>query len=269
MYMQNKIGVATSTYHFFSLEQTLEGISKGGYKCVEPLSVPGFCNHIIPSPEEMDEKGAGQMLAKCKKYDLELYCIGGHMRLMKGDSIGKFKKVVDCAVLLGAKYITTDAGEVRNKKDEIKFYSDMEVLGDYAREKDVKICFELHGEWCNTGKETAEVVRKIDNSHVGINYDTGNAIFYGDTRPEEDIKYALPYINFLHVKDSGGVYQGYDFPVFGEGSIDFDSIFKSLENYDGPMSVELEFDGKEHPIEEINDGVKKCRDFLKGYGYTE
>ena len=87
--------------------------------------------------------------------------------------------------------------------------------------------------------------------------------------PEEDIKYALPYINFLHLKDSGGEYQGYDFPVFGEGTVDFDSIFKSIEVYKGPMSVELEFDGKERPIDEINDGVKKCREFLARYGYTE
>jgi len=265
--MQNKIGVATSTYHFFSLEQTLDGVSKGGYKYIELLSVPGFVEHIVPSPEEMDEKGAVQLLALCKKYGLEMYCVGGHMRLMKGDSVGRFKKVIDCAALLGAKYITTDAGEVRNKKDEIKFYSDMEILGDYAQEKDVTICFELHGDWCNTGKETAEVVKKIDNSHVRINYDTGNVIFYGDTRPEEDIKYALPYISFMHLKDSGGKYQGYDFPVFGEGTVDFDSIFKTLEDYSGPMSVELEFDGKEHPIEKINDGVKECYEFLKRYGY--
>lgn len=267
--MRNKVGVATSTYHYFSLEQTVEGISKSGYKYVEPLSVPGFCNHIIPSPEEMDEEGAKKLLGLCKQYNLELYCVGGHMRLMKDDSVDRFKKVIDCADLLGAKFITTDAGDVKGKEDEVKFYSDMEVLGNYARSKDVTICFELHGDWCNKGKETAEVVRKIDNSHVRINYDTGNAIYYGDTRPEEDIKYALPYMSFLHLKDSGGEYKGYDFPVFGEGTVDFDSIFKTIESYDGPMSVELEFDGKEHPIEEVNAGIKKCYDFLKNYGYVE
>ena len=267
--MRNKVGVATSTYHFFSLEQTLEGITISGYKYVELLSVPGFCDHIIPPPEEMDADSARKLLSLCKKYKLELYCIGGHMRLMKDDSIDRFTKVIDCANLLGAKYITTDAGAVKDRKDEVKFYSDIEILGNYAQSKDITICFELHGDWCNTGKETAEVVKKINNSHVRINYDTGNVIYYGDTRPEEDIKFALPYISFLHLKDSGGKYQVYDFPVFGEGTVDFDSIFKTIKDYNGPMSVELEFDGKKHSIDEVNMGVKKCYDFLKNYGYVK
>jgi L-ribulose-5-phosphate 3-epimerase len=263
----NKLGVATATYHSFTTEQTLDGVSKGGYKYVELLSVPGFGEHLKPRAEEMKEDDAERLIGLCRKYGLELFCIGVYMRLMKEGSVELFKRVIDAADMLGARYINTDTGEVKNRDGEKRFYKDLKELGEYAQSKDVTICFELHGDWCNTGKKTAEVVKKIDNSHVRINYDTGNAIFYGNVRPEEDIEYAIPYMAFLHVKDSGGVYQEYNFPVLGEGTVDFDKIFKLIEDYAGPLSLELELDGKEHAIEEVNAGVKKCHEFLKGYGY--
>jgi L-ribulose-5-phosphate 3-epimerase len=264
---KNKLGVATATYHSFNTEQTLDGVAKGGFKYVELLSVPGFGEHITPRIEEIKEEGAESLLGLCREYGLELFCIGVYMRLMKEGSVKLFKRVIDAAMMLGVNYINTDTGEVNSSDDEKRFYKDMTELGEYAQSKDVIICFELHGDWCNTGKKTAEVVERINNSHVRINYDTGNAIFYGNVRPEEDIKYAIPYMSFLHVKDSGGLYKDYNFPVLGEGTVDFDTIFKLLEDYAGPLSLELELDGKEHPIEEVNAGVKKCHDFLKRYGY--
>ena len=269
MKKNNKIGVATATYHVFSTEETLDGVSRGGYKYIELLSVPGFGEHIVPAPEEMDITSARKLNDLCKKYGLELLCIGVYMRLMKEGSVETFKRVIDAAEMLGSKYINTDTGEVKSSDDEKRFYKDMGVLGEYAQSKDVTICFELHGDWCNTGKKAAEVIEKIKNAHVRINYDTGNAIFYGDVRPEEDIKYALPYMSFMHVKDNVGGYQVYDFPILGEGTVDFGKIFKIVDDYDGPISLELELDEKEHPLEEVNAGVKKCYEFLQTFGYGE
>jgi sugar phosphate isomerase/epimerase len=265
--MNNKIGVATATYHFATTEEALGGISSSGYKYVELLSVPGFGEHIAPPPEEMDKQSAEKLSGECKNYRLELFCIGVYMRLMREGSLEKFKRVIDAANFLDVKYINTDTGEIKNAEDEKRFYREMKMLGEYAALKNVIICLELHGDWCNTGKRASEIVKKINNAHVGVNYDTGNAIFYGGTKPEEDILYALPYITFVHLKDSCGKYKVYDFPVLGEGTVDFNSIFKTIEKYSGPMSVELEFDGKKRPLKEVNAGVKKCHDFLKSYGF--
>jgi L-ribulose-5-phosphate 3-epimerase len=265
--MDNKIGVVTSTYHAFSTEETLDGISKGGFKYVELINVHGFAEHIKPAPEQMDQKSADKMLALCRSYGVELYCYAGHMRLMKDDSIKSFKKVIDAAELLGLKYITTDTGDVKSSEDEKKFYSDMGELGTYAKSKNITVCLEIHGEWCCTGKKAAEIVKKINNDHVRINYDTGNAIYYGGERPEEDIKYALPYMAFMHIKDSGGKKGVWDFPVLGQGSVDFERIFDLIKGYKGPISLELEFEGKPHPLEYVNDGVKKCNEFLRAHGY--
>jgi L-ribulose-5-phosphate 3-epimerase len=259
--MKNKICVITSTYANFNVEEALDGISKSGFKFVELINVPNFATHI-----SLETKDIKQELNLYKKYGVELLALGaGYGRMMKDDTIINFKKVIDAAQLLGVKVIDADTGEVKNKKDEEKFYKDIKTLGDYASTKDVTICLELHGDWCTNGKIAAEIVKKINHPNVKITYDTGNSIFYGDTRPEDDIKYAIPHMGNLHIKDKRGGYKVWDFPALGEGDVDFDKIFSLLKNYTGPMSVEVELDGKKNFIKVVNDAVKRSYDFLKGY----
>ncbi|MBE3094472.1 MAG: sugar phosphate isomerase/epimerase, partial [Actinobacteria bacterium] len=68
--------------------------------------------------------------------------------------------------------------------------------------------------------------------------------------------------------DNGsGKYKDWNFPALGEGIIDFDKIFEILKDFDGPASVEIEFEGKAHSLEEINKAVKTSYDFLKKWSY--
>lgn len=186
---------------------------------------------------------------------------------MKEKGVENFKKVLDFAGLAGVKYVTTDTGEVKNIEDEKKFYTDIRVIGDYAKEKGVTVCLEMHGEWCNNGKIGASIIKKINNPNIKLNHDTANVIFFGNVRAEDDLKYALPYMGYVHLKDNGsGKAKDWNFPALGEGIIDFEKIFELLKEFDGPGSVEIEFDGKERSLEEINEAVKKSYDFLKKHG---
>jgi len=248
--MKNKVGVVTSTYPNFNAEEALEGISEAGFKYVELASAPSYFEHILPRPEErVDKESVDGVLNMVNKYGLTMYCVAGHTR--------------DFAGLAGVKFVTTDTGEVKTKKDEKKFYSIIKELGDYAKSKNVVVCLEMHGNWCNTGKKGAEIIETINHSNIRLNYDTGNVIFYGNKKPEEDIKYALPYMAFLHK------FQDWNFPALGEGIIDFKKVFNLIKDYAGPISVEIEFDGKKRSLEEINKAVKKSYDFLKGFGYVQ
>ncbi len=267
--MKSTIGVVTSTYPNFSGVEAMEGISKAGFKYIELASAPAFFEHM-PRPEKSTDKNiVDGVLDLCKKYNLTLQTIAGHTRMMKEDSVKNFKTVIDFANLAGVKFITTDAGDVNGKDDEKKFYADVSELSEYAQDKGISICFEMHGNWCNNGKNGAEIIKVINRPNIRLNYDTGNVILYGKTRPEEDIKYALPYMGHLHIKDHGsGKIGEWNFPALGDGVLDFDKIFDLLEDYTGPSSVEVEFEGKEHTLDEINHAVKKSFDFLKGYGYV-
>ncbi len=259
--MNNKVGVITSTYINFTPEVAVKSISEIGFKYVELITVPGFVEHISVIPEE-----AKKTAEMCKKYGVELYAIAGHGRMLKEDTVEKFKQVIDIASLLGVNYIDTDAGEIKDESDKERFYKDMEILADYAAEKGISIGIETHGNWCNCGKIASEVVKRINRSNVKITYDPANTIFYGDTRPEEDIEYAVPYIGHLHVKDKRGGKGVWDFPALGEGEINFDKIFGALKDFKGNMSLEIELDGEKNPLDVVNDAVKRSYEFMKKYG---
>jgi sugar phosphate isomerase/epimerase len=193
--------------------------------------------------------------------------LGGHCRLLKDNSINNFNKVLDLAESLGVKYVSTDTGEIEEEEDKEKFFREIRKIGEYAAPKNISICIEMHGDWFNSGKKGSEIIKDIDLDNVKINYDTGNVIFFNDTRPEDDIKYALPFLGFIHLKDSSGKYKDWDFPTIGEGAINFEKIFNSIKDYKGPISLEIEFDGKKQPLEKISDGLKKSMEYLKGYGF--
>jgi len=267
--MKSKIGVVTSSYPNFTGIEAMDGISKAGFKYIELASAPAFFEHM-PRPEKStDQKTVDGLLDLCKKYGLVLQTIAGHTRLMKEDSVQNFKAVLDFAHLAGVRFVTTDTGEVNNADDEKKFYDDAAELAEHAKDKDITICLEMHGNWCNNGRKGAEIIKSIGHPNIKLNYDTGNVILYGGTRPEEDLVYALDHMGHLHLKDHGtGKIGEWDFPALGNGVLDFDKIFDLLKDYTGPSSVEVEFEGKEHTLDEINQAVKQSFDFLKSYGYV-
>lgn len=268
--MKKSIAVITSTYPNYSDKEAMEGISKAGFKYIELASSPGLFEHM-PRPEtKIDKQIVEGVLKKCKDYGLTLQCIAGHTRLMKEKGVENFKKVLDFASLAGVKYVTTGTGEVKNKDDKKKFYADIREIGSYAKTKEIIVCLEMHGEWCSNGKVGAEIIKAINNPNIKLNYDTANVIFFGDVAPEEDLPYALPYMGYIHLKDyETGTFKEWNFPALGEGLIDFDKIFEMLKKFDGPASVEIEFEGKEHSLEEINNAVKKSYDFLKKHGVIQ
>lgn len=261
--MKNKIGILTTTYANFSTEEALEDISKIGIEYVELVTVPGYLEHVSLKPEDVEDT-----LSICKKYGVELYAIAEHGRMLKEDSVKSFKNYIDIANLLGINYLDMTTGEIKEENDKNIFYRDIEVIGEYAVSKGVTIGIETQGSWFNNGKIASEVIKKIDNPNIKITYDPANTIFFGDTRPEGDIEYAIPFLGHFHVKDKRGGKGIWDFPALGEGDIDFDKIFSLLENYTGMMTLEIEMDGKKNPINEVNDAVKRSYEFLKGYGLT-
>jgi len=266
--MNNIVGVVTTTYPKYSLEEIVKGISNAGFKYIELTSAPEYFTHIKPIPEEMSDKDAEGIVDLCKEYSLGISSVAGHTRLMKKNAVSNFEKVIDAAVLFGANFVTTDTGEVKNSNDQEKFYKDISEIASYAGSKGVTVCLEMHGRWCNTGKKGAKIVKTINNPNIKLNYDTANVMFYGGVKAEEDIKYALPYMGFMHLKDRGGKIKEWNFPPLGDGNIDFEIIFDLIKDYKGPISVEIEFDGKEHSLEETNKAVKKSYNFLKSFGYV-
>jgi L-ribulose-5-phosphate 3-epimerase len=261
--LKNKVGVATTSYMGLALEDALKGVSKAGFSYVEIAAAKGIIEHI--RPDKMGSVEVESLRKQLKSCNLELVTISGHSDLTKVENVPYIKSCINLAKKLGAEFVTTGVDGDSLQVAIQQFYKNMEELGEYAVEKGVTICLETHGGFVATGKEVAKVVQNINSEGVKINYDTANVIFYGGVRPEEDLKYALENLGHVHLKDKIGGKGIWNFPPLGEGTVDFELLFKMFieKGYSGPFTIEIEFqEDTKRTLELVNLAVKKSHDTL-------
>ena len=102
---------------------------------------------------------------------------------------------------------------------------------------------EVHGEEYGTGSSLRNVVEKVGSDLVGVNYDTGNALFYGGKLCHEEIKECYDIVKHVHLKDMIGGPKNWNFPAPGKGELKIGEFidFLNSKGYKGPYSVEVEY----------------------------
>ena len=238
------IGCSTNCYHGFDLDTALRGIAGAGFKYVELTAVKDYTEHV--APERMTRENRRSLLNKLKDHRLTPMSLSGHSNLASREGVELFKKRVDFAGEIGVGVVNSGPGEVETDDGAKAFFSLIDVVAEHAADAGVIVALETHGDLMGSGKAGAEIIRKIGSPWVRLNYDTGNVIFYGGVKPEDDIAAGLPYLAHVHLKDKKGGVKVWDFPPLGMGEIDFSRIFKTLAEgrYTGPISVEIEVLGK-------------------------
>jgi len=269
--MADLLAVSTNSYHSYTLDEALKGIAAAGFTSVELTSVPGWTEHVARDASDSDLDAIRQQV---RDAGLDAISLSGHSDLASEEGIAAFRRSIHIARHLNIPYITTSTGghddsstgSIDDQRRE--FLARFGPLADEAAEAGINICIETHGGLSATGALSAELVRAIDKPNVGINYDTANVIFYGNTRPEEDIKAALPYITHMHLKDKAGGDQEWNFPAIGAGNVDFPKIFGILQEagFNGPISIEIEFQGEPWPpLDDVNRAVAESFSFIRKY----
>lgn len=267
--MKRIVGVNSNTYHGYSIQDAIAGIGAAGFKYVELTATKGWTEHVFPTMS-FDKL--------CKiKYELKAggmipFSMSGHCNLMDRDRLEDFVLNIKLAAFFGCHYIISSIGEA-HLKDKAQV-SDCEVAGHikeivpYLEEYDLMLGIENHGRH-GTGKRLKTIVDMVDSARVMINYDTANAIFYGNVDLEEDIKSCIGSIGHIHLKDKAGANDEWNFPAIGKGKIDFKMIVDKLEkaHNDCPLSIEIEFtkDGAKD-LDEVNRAVRDSYDYLKTLG---
>src|SRR4051794_15982172 len=202
--MADRLAASTNTYHTYSLEEALAGIAGAGFTSVELTSVPGWTEHVRrdANPEHL-----AYVKDLLKQNGLTPISLSGHSDLVSDAGVAEFKKALNLCRQLEISMVTTSTGghaatsEGDADQQRQEFLKRIGPLADEAAADGISICLETHGGPLSTGASSAELVREIGKPNVGINYDAGNVIFYGNTRPETDITAAAPYVNHVHVKD--------------------------------------------------------------------
>ncbi len=267
--MPDRLAASTNSYHTYSLEEALAGIAAAGYRSVELTSVPGWTEHVRRDADAAELQHVRDLLAQ---HGLTAVSLSGHSDLVSDEGVTEFRKALRLCKELGISMITTSTGghddTSSGSVDEQReaFLARIRPLADEAAADGITICLETHGGLLATGAISADLVRQIDRPNVGINYDGGNVIFYGATRPEADLGSAIDLIKHMHVKDQIGGPGVWNFPTVGTGEIDYEAIFAALDaaGFDGPCSVEVEFQGEPWPsLEDVNKAVAESYRFVR------
>lgn len=271
--LNNKICVKINCYKGFNYNQTLDGIKKAGFNYVELSSSNG---NSLGLSQDMSDEELLTIKRDMLNRGLIPLSIGGNSYLMNDDT-SKILKNINIAKVMGCKNLVETVFNPRNDKDS--FASDIDIANKakfyipYLEENNLDLVIELHGNYA-TGKSITNVLKLIDNKHVHINYDTGNALYWGKLSVEEmfqDFKDNIDNISYMHVKDKLDAIDVWNFPAVGSGYIPFKEIFNelNLKNNNATLSVEVEFTDKGvSNVEEVDKALLDSANYLKSLGFT-
>ena len=202
------------------------------------------------------------------------FAMSGHTNLMDKERIGDFVKNIRLAHFFGAKYIVSSIGEAHLKDNAV---ASNEVVAEHIRgflpylEKyDMILVLEVHGDH-GTGVILKQIAQLVGSDRVLVNYDTANAIFYGDVDVPRDLAGCLDKVGYVHLKEKAGGRQEWDFPALGKGYVAFPEIFKLMDDADNlsPYSIEIEFtQNGPKDLAEINQAVMDSAKYLREQGFV-
>ena len=242
--MKNQLLGHTNSYHGFSLEEALKGISDAGFKCVELSAVKGWTEHVRADMSEEELNDVKRLLAD---NGLDAVGLSGHCNLMDESRLDDFRKNIELAAKLGCKYIITSTGEAHFGEGEAK--SDDELIKNIKsllpllEKYSIVLAIETHGEVYGTGTALYEITKSIGSDLVCVNFDTANCFFWGGAQPMDDIKACAGGVKYVHLKDKIGPQKAWNFPGVGNGELPLREFIEYMNGngYEGPYSVEIEY----------------------------
>jgi sugar phosphate isomerase/epimerase len=236
------LSVSTAPFDGYDLSVAIAEIARLGIRYVEPAFIQGYSD---PFGEEVFSAANAKRISKLlQDGGVSCFAFSAHMDLGSGDAVSIFTRRMEFARQIGAKVIVTNAALAEKRAF---FLKNIEALDQTARSLDIVIALENPGDGrpnvINGGTDGALFIRELASDTVRLNYDFGNVLshFFEKRRPEEDFKDVLPYCAHLHIKDARQNEDGWYFTEIGQGSIDYDSIFRDLATeYDSlPLSIEI------------------------------
>ena len=210
-----------------------------------------FSSFLITQPFEEVEKAARDQMAFLKEMGAKIIGFSEQSHSVQGQLT---------TPIFGHKYVMND--------EEWKTLCDgLNRLGKIAKEEyGISLTYHHHmGTVVQSDAETERLMEGTDPAYVSLLYDSGHFAYAGED-PAAMVKKYISRIRHVHLKDIrrevvdrvtaenmsflDGVRAG-AFTIPGDGCIDFDPIFRTLEeaDYEGYMVVEAEQDpAKANPL---------------------
>lgn len=121
-----------------------------------------------------------------------------------------------------------------------------------------------------TGQETPLVVRRciedVGADNIGVNYDPGNLLIYGNGNPVDGLDLLGDYVRSVHAKDAtyptSGYEQGIE-TVMGEGQVDMKALIEKLKKHGFARVMSIEHERKNISVEQKEAEILHAKRYLE------
>mgnify|MGYP006291384025 CR=1 FL=1 len=206
-----------------------------GYAYLEEIGVK-YIFIAAPMPDEVETT-----MARLREHNLTPLVVRGDAALSEESFAQDLAPQLAAAEEMGVKYKFVSAKRGESSKETA--YERLRAAGDIAKEHGVTITLETHPDLGTNGAVQVETMRAVNHPNIRVNFDTANVTYYNhDTSAVDELKKSIGYVHTVEFKDHSGGFETWDFPVVGQGIVDFPTIVEMLRRkaYQGPVTIEFE-----------------------------
>ncbi len=265
--METKLGFFNRPWIPLQLAETLDSMVEAGSRHVGLLGRPGGGVYVEWNTPYADIEDIRKLL---EEREMDIHAILAHVSfdVSTDESISRYQQFIDRATALGAEHLLEMGAHDPEKYD--MYFDVMKAVSPYAHDHGLTIGIKPHGGLSTSGKETADVVAKIDEPGFRAWYDPGNILYYKQYDPIEEAKYFDGITVGVCVKDCIVSGSGDDLKrdvnvTPGEGQVDFEGVFRVLKAggfTGGPCLIETL--GPQEPAEAVTAAGKQALAYMSG-----
>ncbi len=202
---------------------------------------------------------------------LEIATLAGWVNLSSPQSVRTYREALDAAGRLRIPIFFTSAYGADGERDHCM--ARLAELADEAEGMGVVVSLETHPPFCHNAEEMLATVEAVARPNLKINFDTGNILHYNHgLNSADELERVVHCVASVHLKDSDGDFKSDDFPLLGQGVVEWKRIFGALDGagFDGPLTIELEgpvVAGKD--VDQRHAAVVACMDYLRSIGVLD
>lgn len=190
----------------------------------------------VPAPDQADAE-----MQRLAQYGLKPLVVRCGAELSKDTFLDDIAAQLETCEKMGVKYMFMSAKRGELSKEDA--YARIRAAGELARAHGVTITLETHPDLGTNGAVQVETMRAIDHPNIRVNFDTANITYYNrGTSAVAELAKSIDYVGTVEFKDHNGAFETWNFPVLGQGVVDFPAIVRMLREkvYTGPVTLEFE-----------------------------
>ncbi|MEZ6066150.1 MAG: sugar phosphate isomerase/epimerase [Planctomycetaceae bacterium] len=273
-----RLSCLTNSYGRFGPEAAIRLLPEAGIRFIElPIKNAGVASFFGEIPLLTNAAGTAELdrvhdlLAEQGMRLSSCNISSGNIR--DDDAVERTLVKLALAEQLGVQLVVGGGGEARDAAEAERLHSQLRRSGDAAGERGIVYCCETHPGSCQNAEAMQRTMEAVDHPHIRLNFDTGN-LYYYNHRVDllAALEQVLPWVEHVHLKDTPGGYEEWNFRELGNGVVDFWEVGQRLRSsqFRGPCSLELEGLRGEPPptLEEHQARILRSVEHLRQCGWS-